>query len=917
MNSYRLLTLLALMGFTVARAQTEVAVGIQVTEESNIISGNEYILQSQASGTPYIVDADTYYFLPNAGNKATTACVYALIQAEDGTWRIRNHNTGKYWGVPSYNEAIVPSDENAAGTWSLNFSGGIAYPTAPGDEGTVWGLDRSSQKLWGYTTGTGITKRVKIFELSDTPLSEQPLAELENKVINVSETPASDLTIGQWYVMFDRGMTGSNPHGYLYEQLSSHTLYNTATVPDGLATSAARFLVRLADAEGGKYYVQTGYGNYFGPFTKSVAVPVTATPKEPITIEKIGGADGHFYLQATSTGIVLDANSLERGDATVVGWASAPPTAPGGNNDWAFYPVAVEDISSDIALFKEYVSVNRGYQTTGRGNHNALLLRIDISPIRDMNDVVLRFVLDDATAINISELYVYESEALEFIANIPETPIGSTTDISTTTEINIGDVTEGSHHLWLCATVKDDAELGAELSAALTGIDYTTGQRMQLDVTGIVKPDRFGMKVFERQHFVFCPMTDDCRYYRIPAMILDQEGNIIVAIDKRYNSNSDLGNHKIDVISMRSEDGGTTWTDKASVAIGDNYTAAYFGYGDAALARATNGDLVCIMASGSKTWGYGMVTAGFAKSSDNGRSWTLIKNLLGSSSFYDESSTDGSLSVNNIFTTSGKGLTTTDGVIMFTTNCRRGDTGNTNLCYILYSTDDGKTWRLSNALAYSGCDESKLEQRNDGSLLLSVRQSGNRGWNTATYVKNEDGTVTFNWGEQYRTSDIWGNACNADIIYYSRATDGQADILLHSYINTSGRESLQLSMSIDGGTTWKDVYNIQPNGSCYSTMQVLPDGTLAILYEDASYNVGNGYAINFVTITRDQILNWFTHLGGVIPDGIGLLPNPSFGSREGCISGEGRFYNLAGQQIVNCNMPKGVYIVNGQKIVIQ
>lgn len=916
MARFRFLILLALTSFTLVQAQTEVAVGTQVTAESNIVSGNEYILQSQAAGTPYIADAGTYYFVPNAGNQATTACVYALIRAEDGTWRIRNHNTGKYWGIPAYNQAIVPSDEEAAGAWSLNFSGGIAYPTAPDAEGTVQGLDRSSQKLWGYSTGTGITKRVKIFEISDAPLSEQPLSELENKVVSISETPAADLTTGQWYCMFDRGITNGNPHGYLYEQLSSHTLYNTATAPDGLATTAARFLMRLEDAGEGKYFVQTGYGNYFGPFTQSVAVPVTATPKEPITIGKISATDGHFYLQSTSTNVILDANSLERGDATVVGWGTTVPTSPGGNNDWAFYPVEVEEISPDVALFKEYVAVNRGYQTTGRGNRDALLLRIDLSPIHDISDATLRFALDDATAANINELYVYTTGSKEFLANIPQTPVGTTTDIGSTTEVNIGNVAQGTHYFWLCATVKDEAELGAMLSAALTGIDYTTGQRMQLDFTDIGKPNRSGMKVFERQHFVFKPTTDNCRFYRIPAMILDQDGNIVVAIDKRYNSNSDLGNHKIDVISMRSEDGGATWTDKANIAVGDGSTAAYFGYGDAALARATNGDLVCIMAAGSKMWGSnatdGMKYAGMAKSTNNGKRWTLTKNLFTSNKFYDENSSNGALSFANIFTTSGKGLTTTDGIIMFTTNCRTPGSSGPNLIYVLYSTDDGAHWRLSNALAYSGGDESKLEQRNDGSLLLSVRQSGNRGWNTATYTKNEDGTVTFKWGNQYRTEDIWGNACNADILYYSRATDGEADIMLHSFINTSGRESLQLSMSINGGKSWKNVYNIQPNGSCYSTMHVLPDGTLAILYEDSSYDVGNGYAINFVTITRDQILDWFTALGGVIPDGIRETTHPTSVNHPT----DAIWHDLSGRRI-NKPQARGIYIRDGRKVVVE
>ena len=147
---------------------------------------------------------------------------------------------------------------------------------------------------------------------------------------------------------------------------------------------------------------------------------------------------------------------------------------------------------------------------------------------------------------------------------------------------------------------------------------------------------------------------------------------------------------------------------------------------------------------------------------------------------------------------------------------------------------------------------------------------------------------------------------NIRSLYYSRATDGEGDILLHSYINTGGRESLQLTMSLDQGRTWHGVYNIQPNGSCYSTMMKLPDGTLAILYEDASYDAGNGYAINFVTITREQILEWFSTLGGVIPDGISLTPAP-------IPVGEGSVYSISGQRL--SRPQKGVNIIDGKKVI--
>ena len=893
-------------------AQSSVGLGAQVKTESAIVDGGKYVVQSQASGTPYMEDAGTYYSVPNAGNSPTTAAVYYFYKNDDGTWKIKNQHTGKYWGVPVYGENLAPAIELEAGNWSLNFNSGVAYPRAAAADGQILSMDRSSQKIVGWTTSTSVAQRIKIFEV-DAPLSSEALVELAGKMVHVNETPAADLQVGQWYTMFDRGFTNGNPHGYLYENANSHTLYNTATTPSGTAVTAARYLVRLEDAGDGQYYVQNGYGNYFGAFVQATVVPVVADKSVPVIIDKIAGTDGHFYLQTPSTGIILDANDLSGGDsrATVVGWGSTAPTTIGGNNDWAFYPVELEDIGEEVALFTGDVNVVQGYQTTGRGN-KAVLLRIDIVPSKPLQSATFNFTINDDTRDNISALAIYETKGNEILANFPEEPIGSSDDVNATMGVTIENVTAGTHYYWLCATVKEDAALGVILDAALASINYMSTAEVELDVSAQGNPSRPGAKVFDRQTVVFAPTSDDCRFYRIPAMILDADGNIVVCADKRYNSNSDLGNHKIDVVSKRSEDGGRTWQDLATVAVGDGRTAAYFGYGDAALARASNGDLVCLMAAGNKMWGSnatdGMRYAGFAKSTDNGKTWKLTPNIFDTPGFYDENSSDGSLSMSNIFTTSGKGLTTSDGVIMFTTNCRKMNTSSPNLIYIIYSTDNGGHWRLSKSLAYSGGDESKLEQMNDGTLLLSVRQSGDRGWNTAKYTKKDDGTVTFKWGTQYRSSDLWGNACNADLVYYSRQSETEPDIMLHSYINTSGRESLQMSMSLNGGKKWQDVFNIQVNGSCYSTMVVLPDGDVAILYEDASYDVGNGYAINFVTITRDQIIEWFEQLGGELPDGIvGREVHPA--------SGDGRVYNIAGQQMNE--LRRGVNIVNGKKVILK
>lgn len=145
----RYFAIAALLTFVLggASAQSAVGVGEQVTSESAIESGKSYVLQQQATGFPYIADAGTYYSVPNSGSTATENCVYQFISNGDGTWKIKNVYTGKYWGVPVYNQAIAPANEAAAGKWSLNFSSGIAYPTAPDAQNEVRGLDRDRKSV--------------------------------------------------------------------------------------------------------------------------------------------------------------------------------------------------------------------------------------------------------------------------------------------------------------------------------------------------------------------------------------------------------------------------------------------------------------------------------------------------------------------------------------------------------------------------------------------------------------------------------------------------------------------------------------------------------------------------------------------------------------------------------------------------
>ena len=121
---------------------------------------------------------------------------------------------------------------------------------------------------------------------------------------------------------------------------------------------------------------------------------------------------------------------------------------------------------------------------------------------------------------------------------------------------------------------------------------------------------------------------------------------------------------------------------------------------------------------------------------------------------------------------------------------------------------------------------------------------GPRSINTAT--KGEDGI--WHWAEAALTENFAANPCNADVLALPDGT------LLFSYIKEEKkRAGLTLAASRDNGRTWTDILTVQPGPAAYSTMVLLKNGDVGILYEDGSRSADNGYDIVFTRIPRRLI----------------------------------------------------------------
>ncbi|MBR6340018.1 MAG: exo-alpha-sialidase [Alloprevotella sp.] len=561
----------------------------------------------------------------------------------------------------------------------------------------------------------------------------------------------------------------------------------------------------------------------------------------------------------------------------------------------------------NIAIIESGVSVTQGFQTAGR-NEGVMLLRVTAEPFKDATNATISVSLKDGTESQISALTLYEassasSEVLTIfnsddtankMSSAPTLTSVNTVAVSgNTATLTIGNLTAGTHYYWIAATVNSDATLGSVLDAAVTGITYTcNSNETTLDLTSTGDPADRGAMVFNTRTYPFLPSTYDSRVYRIPAMVVADDGSIVVAADKRYQSHTDIGGgHVIDIVIRRSTDGGRTWSAPVTIAKGlgtaDNDRC---GYGDPSLVKGKNGKLYCLFAAGNLGYFYGQKHICMSTSTDNGVTWSsndstpptdiyatdAIKNATVNSAD-GASGAAGGYGLYDYFVTSGKGLYTSDGILMYLIPAQTLTADNyTTLTdgtywsassddYMFYSMDDGDTWRFSTTRMISGGDEAKVIEMNDGSLLGSVRKASSRRFNTATYSDNGDGTLNFTFGSQWDNSQLsQASQNNQDILYYQRTPKtGKTDVIFHS-ITTGNHVNFKLFYSLDQGQNWTEFLNVQTKGTRYVTLErggtEANPGSLYMLFEDQSLNGDGGgytdynhYPLNFVEITREQL----------------------------------------------------------------
>ena len=308
------------------------------------------------------------------------------------------------------------------------------------------------------------------------------------------------------------------------------------------------------------------------------------------------------------------------------------------------------------------------------------------------------------------------------------------------------------------------------------------------------------------------------QFWRIPALICLDDGTLLAVNDKRKYSYKDLP-EDIDIVCRRSSDYGRTWSEPQDIVVGTGYK---HGYGDPALVQCENGDVLCFFVGGNGLWTSTESDPQHSyvcRSIDRGHTWNQPEDIT-AQLWGSQATNPVCCNYKGSFFGSGNALRLRRGphagrILIAAAMVRRNEQKLDN--FVVYSDDNGLSWNVS-AKAFIGGDEAKLIELNDGTILLSVRQSGARGYN-----RSVDGGQT--WGAQGTWPEMTVNACNGDMLRLNDTT------LIHSLPNSMNRENVSIFFSNNEGQTWHSPTLLVEGPSVYSSLTLLPDGSVGCYVE--------------------------------------------------------------------------------------
>ena len=411
----------------------------------------------------------------------------------------------------------------------------------------------------------------------------------------------------------------------------------------------------------------------------------------------------------------------------------------------------------------------------------------------------------------------------------------------------------GTSRLWLDVQPAGGAPVGSAISFSELQVTID-GKEYALDTAPVTQ--RVGtMLAFPGESVGNQPENAEarpCVAFRIPGIIRTASGALLACFDARYHHEGDLC-ADIDVATVRSTDGGQTWTrPEVSMDAGPGHAN---GCGDPCILQDTTGriwmqSLVCHFSGGASLWtsktGWDKDKTGqwgMVYSDDDGKTW--CKEYVNPTRQIKKEEWT------TILAGPGNGICTSKGYIVFPAQIWQRDANPNCMSTICYSTDGGKTWTYGNGVPHK-TSECQVVELQDGSIMINCR---NETWagKRVVYVTRDMGKT---W-EPHETNckDLVEPTCQGSIISVDSEKYGR--LLLFSNPTVYPRSFMTVRASRDDGKTWNSglLYDVR---RCmgYSCQAMVDENHLGIIYETCHNNGKNGNrGIGFIILPLDEIVN--------------------------------------------------------------